>query len=290
MGLKNFSIVLDSPTGAFYAGTVVSGRVLLSLDKPKTIRALNVKIEGVAKVSFRDEERVTKSDGDSKTVMVDFTAEEEYFSTKFKLAGRGTGETEIPIGEYSYPFSYTLPPLLPSSFEGEYGSIRYSVKAVIDRPWKFDHETKTSFIVVAPLDLNYNANAKDPVKIEDEKNFCCFCCTSGPLQLVVSLPHSGYVAGQSIPLTIEVDNASNVEVDKIICKLKKEMKWIANNPRRNEKRQKDELVKLSLEGVRCNGSKSWTQQLTVPSDMPFVNFEPCSIIGIDFSLKVSSIF
>lgn len=38
MGLTNFQIVLDSPTGAYYAGTNVIGKLQFTLDKPKKIR------------------------------------------------------------------------------------------------------------------------------------------------------------------------------------------------------------------------------------------------------------
>lgn len=70
------------------------------------------------------------------------------------------GEVELAQGEYSYPFQCQLPPTLPSSFEGEFGHIRYTVKAVMDRPWKFDSDAKAAFTVVAPLDLNTVPQAK----------------------------------------------------------------------------------------------------------------------------------
>jgi hypothetical protein len=50
--------------------------------------------------------------------------------------------------------------LLPSSFEGEHGSVRYTIKATLDRPWKFDHEVTVPFKVVTPIDLNFNNKAK----------------------------------------------------------------------------------------------------------------------------------
>jgi len=63
-------------------------------------------------------------------------------------------------GEHCFPFSTVLPTKLPSSFEGEFGHIRYTVKTVIDRPWKFDHEIKSAFTVISAVDLNNHATAK----------------------------------------------------------------------------------------------------------------------------------
>ena len=65
------------------------------------------------------------------------------------------GITEVlAAGEHSFPFSMMLPYHLPSSFEGQYGYVRYTVKATLDRPWKFDHEAKAAFTVLSHLDLN----------------------------------------------------------------------------------------------------------------------------------------
>jgi uncharacterized membrane protein len=39
--------------------------------------------------------------------------------------------------------------------------------------------------------------------------------------MVLSLPVTGYVPGQDIPVTIEIDNASNVLITNVQCRLKK---------------------------------------------------------------------
>lgn len=167
------------------------------------------------------------------------TGNEEYFKIKYYLIGGQGGklgidlknseiklqllgaEIEIPVGTHIYPFTCLLPPTLPSSFEGEYGHVRYTVKVTLDRPWKFDQETKTAFTVLSPVDLNLNPRLKEPVRVSMEKYFCCCWCKSGPMTCIVSLPHSGYVPGQSVPVVAELDNISNVEVLNIHFALKK---------------------------------------------------------------------
>lgn len=66
----------------------------------------------------------------------------------------------MQAGEHKFPFTCALPPNLPSSFESDYGHVRYIVKATLDRPWRFDQETKIPFTVVAPFDLNQDPRAK----------------------------------------------------------------------------------------------------------------------------------
>ena len=38
----------------------------------------------------------------------------------------------LPAGQYVYPFQFQLPQLLPSSYEGGVGHVRYQLKATID--------------------------------------------------------------------------------------------------------------------------------------------------------------
>lgn len=78
------------------------------------------------------------------------------------LTGLGMGDKcRLPPGQHFYPFSFQLPPNLPSSFEGGDGYVRYTIRGVIDRSsWiKKDKDTKKPFTVIALLDLNTYPNS-----------------------------------------------------------------------------------------------------------------------------------
>ena len=66
---------------------------------------------------------------------------------------------EIQPGYHVYPFTFSLPRNIPSSFKTTHGNVTYTVKAVIDRPWKFDHIAIWNFDVETPFDLSEYGSA-----------------------------------------------------------------------------------------------------------------------------------
>ena len=59
-----------------------------------------------------------------------------------------------PEGSFTYPFNFSLNNDLPRR-----GYVRYTCKATIDRPWKFDESIKEPFTVIHHLDCNQLVNA-----------------------------------------------------------------------------------------------------------------------------------
>lgn len=64
-----------------------------------------------------------------------------------------TGHT-ISHGRTEYSFSFRLPCDIPCSFEHDTGYVRYTMKVVLERAFKFNHECKAAFSVVSRFDLN----------------------------------------------------------------------------------------------------------------------------------------
>jgi len=70
------------------------------------------------------------------------------------MSSAGGESIQLPGGNHRLPFTFTLPANVPSSFEGEVGSVRYTAEATMERPWKFNHTTRSAFTVISIVDLN----------------------------------------------------------------------------------------------------------------------------------------
>ena len=58
-------------------------------------------------------------------------------------------------GRHAFQFSFRIPPYsLPSSFESNYGYVRYWIKARIHRRWRFDEVAKEMLNILSVVDVN----------------------------------------------------------------------------------------------------------------------------------------
>ncbi|XP_037948386.1 arrestin domain-containing protein 17 [Teleopsis dalmanni] len=286
MGIKGCEIQLDNPWNTYYAGQTVNGQVKITFDAPKKVRGIIIRFLGEANTEWSETRSVTNSEGKTEDETEYLKGHEEYFQIQYYLlGGKNSAEIELPAGTHTYPFTCALPPTLPSSFEGEFGHVRYTIKVTLDRPWKFDQDMKMAFTVIAPVDLNLNPRVKEPFKLDLEKTFCCFCCRSGPLQVITSVPVTGYVSGQIVPITCECDNASNVTINSVKFVLRKRVTFHTTQPRREKKESKITISELSIGPVSNGESRTFNQQLEVPP-LPPTNLMNCGIIALDYDLHI----
>lgn len=127
---------------------------------------------------------------------------------------------------------------------------------------------------------------QEPHTLELQKKFCCLCCASGPLIATISLPATGFVPGQGVPIQAEVENASNVTVNRLKILLRKVITFYTNTPRRDIKKEKVVISELSVGPVERHGTNSWSQTLNIPP-LPPSNLVNCSLIDLDYEIKVN---
>ena len=147
--------------------------------------------------------------------MVLYEGKEVYINTKTYLFGSDGGDSiEVQAGTHRYEFECQLPPFIPASFVAKRGQIRYHIETSLDVPWGFDKEFKFPFTVIRVEDLNLLSLLKLPSRGEEIRKFCCLFCESDILMMTVTIPFSGYVPGQRIPITVDYENKSDVDVNR----------------------------------------------------------------------------
>lgn len=66
-----------------------------------------------------------------------------------------TGEIKVlSIGTHDFNFTSTLPRVLPSSFSGTYGYIKYSANVILRIPLWTDRKFEEPFTILRPVNLN----------------------------------------------------------------------------------------------------------------------------------------
>ena len=82
-------------------------------------------------------------------------------------------EGSLHAGSHYFPFEFTLPQKLPSSFKGKHGRLRYYVRMTVYSHGVFSHggphtERTSKFAVIGALDLNNEPDASVSFSF-------CFC-------------------------------------------------------------------------------------------------------------------
>ncbi|XP_029175799.1 arrestin domain-containing protein 17-like [Nylanderia fulva] len=286
--LRTFRIEFDRPGATFAPGEIVTGNVIVDLAREKSIRALKLSIKGEANVSWERRRSTKDSQGHNHTHVDHFRANEQYFHLTYYLFGSttGNGEIRMPEGFHKYPFNFTLPYNIPCSFEHKHGHIRYTTKAVIDRPWRFDHECKIAFTVVSSYDLNMFSQQCLGVDDEAAESFCCFCCFNmGSMKTRIRIPVTGFVPGQSIETTINLENTSRVNVNRICVKLERSLEFHARSPYNTTKTDKA-VIKTEKTAGPFGQISEIVSRLQIPP-IPPSQLEYCGIIDQKYVLRIT---
>jgi len=295
--LRYFRIKLENnDSGIYFGGDTVQGKLLVGLEGDgKKARGIRVEINGESNVHWK--ERRTRGTGDNRrTETVHYRSSESYINHRQYVIGDSSNTMQIAAGDYEYPFTFTLPLSVPSSFVGEYGRIAYSIKAVIDRPWRFDHETVAFFTVVGVYDLNNDSSAGLPRTMGNNKMLGCLCCTSGPITATVRLDRSGYVPGETIYLQATVDNESDRAMNTTSVEIIQTIIFKANG---RTKECETSVLGYTKGAIEPGASDSWEDMalripVLPPSELPhchniIIKYEIVFRVepsGIGFDLKV----
>lgn len=222
-----------------------------------------------------------------------YSGEQQFFHYVKDLFGKKHGMAiEMEPNEYIYPFEYELPTNLPYSSEGKYGEIYYGIKVCLDIPHELDKEIRFPITVIRYEDLNNFPLLKYPKREETIKTYCWFwmcCLESSPLLLKASIKFSGFCPGQKVPITLEINNQSHVNVKCTKITLKGLHTFHFGYPSAAIHVEKYRLdYKLAM-GCQARKSIKLEEFLRIPEMLNPSNDATCRVFQITYVIKVAAI-
>lgn len=287
--MTSFSIGFDRDTRRYISGETVYCQVHITVLEKFKARSLTLRFIGAAHTEWTtDHER--KIDGHAIRETIVHTGDEEYFRSYQYFLGQEHGEAlEVFPGTYHYEGSFTLPNDLPTTIEHERGNVWYSVTVNYDVPWGMDKSHTDPFFVTAYYNLNDFPFLADAVMEVEEKTFCCFCCKSDPMQLIINLPKSGFVPGESILITIEVDNHSNVTIESVEVKLREKLTFISRFPHSDEEYDSNTVYKHKFNTrVAANQNKILQTDFYLDPEYNWKLMNRCGIINCEYVIETEA--
>ncbi|KAL5271860.1 hypothetical protein ACHWQZ_G000159 [Mnemiopsis leidyi] len=283
MTFKKFELTVDNPAGIYYSGQLVTGKVLIDSVKDKQIDCVSLHVSGEACVYWCENEG--KRDG-KKTIH--YQSREPYFNQNFLLLGYSKGFV-IKSGTHVFPFKFQLPQNLPSTFEGEHGSIRYKLRCSIQRSSKRKFpDADLDINVISLFNLNIVTAASKPLFVTrclqvpgDEHT------RQGTVSVCLSTLKSGFVPGETILVTAEIRNCSPRVIKKIGLQLVS-VETYKSKLRSTTCRKVLSITRYENCKVYPGHFLQWNDVcLVVPQRLPPSGLPCCSIIKIKYLLEVT---
>ncbi|XP_067638757.1 arrestin domain-containing protein 17-like isoform X2 [Eurosta solidaginis] len=273
----------NNPLCTYFAGQIVTGKITLQADKPKQVKGIRLEIGGFAHTHWSESRGIG-----NKRRKRHYGGHEDYIKSETDLLGCEEDQTtQIMPGIHTFTFACNLPHNCPTSFEGYYGHIRYMVKVVLIRPWKWNQSYTKGFTVLKVLDLNYESPVlRFPCQAEAEKTFCCGPCKSQPLHMQVSLPQAGYVPGQTIAVSVLISNETNKKITEILVELVMRITNFSPPSSIHKKEERIVVTKTQGDGIPTYCKKLLNYPLIVPATPPTC-LNLCKIIHIAYFVEVT---
>ena len=160
MSKLRISLVQERTDQIYFTGSSITGSLLLSVTEPKDYKHVSIRFGGKAHVHW------TEGSGENST---SYNATEPYIDEKIILwSSDQSPDGKLDPGEYNWPFTFTIPSNVPSSFEGTAGNIRYSLEGRIGTGlMKFDHKVEVRIPVQQVVSIT------DPQLLEPVRQEVC---------------------------------------------------------------------------------------------------------------------
>lgn len=273
--LEKFQIIFNNPSAIYNAGDTVYGYGWAVFKEPLHVQTVCMEAIGEARVEWMSSSDIQASD-------------EEVFNYTTVLPIKGEDKNSqgamLHEGSHYFPFEFTLPSHLPSSFKGKHGRLRYFVRMTICTSGG-PHPTRTSkFGVQGSLDLNGEPNAALSVENDTFEPLGSWCCVSGTVTAKLRLEKKGYTVKESVPVCAEIKNLSSRRISSTSVSLIQNVTYYSYRGRFSETTK---LVTIHKGGVGPRGKQTWQKELLSIPTTPPSHLHGCKIIDIQYCIELA---
>ena len=258
------------------AGSVVSGNVILCIDKSEKIDKIDLLFSGKSYIFVSEYEQEYRNEKCSHND----SDQEEIIDLNTTLWD-GCTDPVLIAGTHSFPFSIELPESLPTSFQmnskdlhGCY--IMYTLRATVAKPKKKSYRSEV------PITITNELNINDPSFTgmqcvsgkKGKSGILRYLPTSGCVAMEVTTDHNGYCVGDSIAISVDITNTTKSKVSSLKATLIRNIM---------HKDHYHENYCSAIQKVESNGSQT-NMFLHVPETSPSItNY---NLLKVTYKLKV----
>ncbi|XP_023311073.1 arrestin domain-containing protein 3-like [Anoplophora glabripennis] len=306
--MSNCIIRLDNYEGQYYPGDPIIGKVICSFNTSKNIRvavpAAQVQPkhhqsqsnhdaadpESAAQFPSPEPDASSSPSGRAATSTVDSSAG-SVASVNSNEPSDKYPSGQIGSGRHEYPFTFQLSHHLPSTYQGHYGGVTFTLKVKVDIPFKFDFTDSMQITVASPVNFNLIKDKLQlkPICYSTDKTVCCWCCASGPITMEVHLEKEAFVVGEVAKLRVDIDNMSNERVESVLVNLIMKIKSKVSASTDRGKSNRELLAINSYTGVAAHSQRSYDLNLEIPQSAQVPNFDQCKLFSQETKLEVTAV-
>uniref|UniRef100_A0A3B4WRA4 Arrestin C-terminal-like domain-containing protein n=1 Tax=Seriola lalandi dorsalis TaxID=1841481 RepID=A0A3B4WRA4_SERLL len=260
MTVKHLSVEYNkvNERGTFSPGDIITGRVIAVTNKETKVQCFLVRAKGKAEVTWHEQEGLT-------TVV--HSDKKKYFYFEHIILqdkNKGDGSEIIGPGRNVYPFTFKIPNMfMPSSYEGKWGKITYSLRAQLTQSIWLVHKTKTEF--------PFLTKAEFP-----------FASKSEMIIIGLKVRKMGVKQGEAIGVSVEVLNDSTRTLTPRFYLCEKQT-FVAQSKRTVHS---NDILFGTGDSVPAGTSQTITKVMSIPPQTPPTFFN-CCMMKLEYRLKVT---
>ncbi|KAG9480819.1 hypothetical protein GDO78_010208 [Eleutherodactylus coqui] len=272
--IKCFEVVFTDPEKVYCGGDKVTGRVLVEVCEVTRVTAIKLLACGVAKVLWSSASQNCKQE-------MEYLRYEDTLHMEDQPTDSDGSVILRPGNHYEYKFGFELPQgPLGTTFKGKYGSVKYWVKAFLERPSHPAQEARKKFEVVDFVDVN-TPDLLSPISGKKHKKMTCLFIPDGHISMSASINRKGFCEGDDICISADFENTcSRIVVPKAAILAKHT--YLANGL---TKVFTQKLCSVRGNHIISGMTDSWRgKSIRVPKIKPSIL--GCNILRVEYSLLV----